>query len=88
MTKSERLKIIQRHLTALGEHFDAVQIVACRQLPDGSTENYHLGRGCWYSRYGLVKEHSLRCEREMMVLLAIGQAGADDPPEAPAENEP
>lgn len=86
MTRSERLKIVERHLTALGEHFDAVQILSCRMLPDGSTENYNLGRGCWYARYGLTKEHTLRSEREMVVLLALGQAGDGETPEASAED--
>lgn len=78
MTNEERVAIVDRHLAALAEHFDCIQIGACRVLPDGSTENLHRGNGNWYARYGLSKEHALRCEREMAIILL-----ASDPPASP-----
>ena len=77
MTREERLQQMDRHLAHLAEHFDAVEIVACRVLPDGSTENYHRGMGNWYARFGLVHEQSLRCQREMIATPLLNPDGPD-----------
>lgn len=56
MTKEQRVAIIDHHLSALSEHFDAVQIVACVLEPDGKTRSYKRGSGLWYARQALCSE--------------------------------
>lgn len=56
MTLLDRVAIIDKHLNALAEHFDAVQIVACVLEPDGKTRSYKRGSGLWYARQALCSE--------------------------------
>lgn len=51
-------ELIQSHLNALSEHFDAVQIIACRHEAgalDG-TLSVWLGSGNVFARIGVVQE--------------------------------
>lgn len=54
-------KIVQRHVDALGEHFEAVQILASRTTVHG-TESVFLGSGNWYSRTGMAADFLKRDE--------------------------
>lgn len=58
-TEIEEAKVlVAEALKKLGEHFDAVQIFACRQ--GGGTKegviNIAQGLGNWYARYGQARE--------------------------------
>lgn len=54
----EELGLIQKHVDALGEHFETVQIFCTRHdaaIEDG-TISVVLGSGNWFARYGVVRE--------------------------------
>lgn len=48
-------KMMEECLAKLGEHFDAVQILATRH-EDKKSESIHKGTGNWYARFGMVHE--------------------------------
>lgn len=57
-TEDRELAIIQKHVDALGEHFDSVQIFVTRHdaaIEDG-TVSANLGSGNWFARYGQTRE--------------------------------
>lgn len=43
-------------LADLGEHFDAVQILATYVQDDGMTARVTMGTGNWYARQGIARE--------------------------------
>ncbi len=54
MTRPEAEKYIEKVLADLGEHFEAVQILATKMAPEGAgTERYFMGTGNWYARQGM-----------------------------------
>lgn len=56
---------INRHLSMLREHFDAVEIVAVRHVSDeDGTAGMHFGAGNWYARMGAMEE-AVRSMRSM-----------------------
>jgi hypothetical protein len=64
--KSQReidLEMVRKHLEALSEHFDTVQIFCTRYNPnrieeadeEGTTTRLQVGQGNWFARYGQVR---------------------------------
>lgn len=57
-------KLLEKSVSELGEHFDAVMVFAVRH--DGATDDgtFRAIKGCgnWFSRYGVIKEWILREE--------------------------
>lgn len=62
----EGLKILKAHAVAMSEHFDSVQIIATKLMPDGSTRMRPYGEGNWYARYGSVRDWLKREEYRSM----------------------
>ncbi len=56
MNREEEEKIIDECLAKLGEHFEAVQILATYDEPERQTGMYARGVGNWYSRIGMARE--------------------------------
>lgn len=56
MTPEQALSHLERIAEDLGEHFDAIQIVASRIEPDGSTRSFLRGHGNWFARRALCNE--------------------------------
>lgn len=55
MTKEQQRKLVDDAATALGEHFNAVQILVS-QTELGRTRCIKSGVGDWYSRQGMAHE--------------------------------
>ena len=60
VSNDDRQEVLQRQVTVLREHFDAVQVVAVRSASDGTTTRFVHGDGCWYSRMGSVRSWMVR----------------------------
>jgi hypothetical protein len=59
-------KLIEKTALSLGEHFEAVQILATRTEADGETYGYSRGCGNWHARIGLAQVFMERAHaREM-----------------------
>lgn len=56
MTHKEAKELIDRTAAALGEHFDAVQILASFPTDGGGTRCLKRGTGNWYARQGMAHE--------------------------------
>lgn len=59
------VEIVRKHLDALGEYFDSVQIFATRyeaEIENG-TVAVNMGIGNWYARVGHVKQWILKEDR-------------------------
>ena len=55
MSQPEDLAVVQRHVAALAEHFESVQVFCTRPADDGKgTVNVQYGAGNWFARYGQV----------------------------------
>lgn len=55
MTPTEAAAILERAVAQLGEHFDALQILASWQ-EEGVTKCTPRGTGNWYARQGMAHE--------------------------------
>lgn len=75
MPKQPDLDLIQKHVSALEEHFDTVMIFATRHDPAeaGGTEHCSMGGGNWYARFGQVKEWVIRQEEMARVHVRVNQ---------------
>ena len=64
MSKEELEKIVKRHVSELGEHFESVRIFVTTPSPDDSqlTRSYDSGCGNWYASYGHIQEWIIRQE--------------------------
>lgn len=69
MTADELQSVVDSHVNALREHFDAVVIFGSRVVPDGEadgnggdTETLARGSGNVYARIGMVRAYLLRDE--------------------------
>lgn len=58
MTREEAEKLVQETAAKLGEHFDAVQILASFNEEAESNGLFH-GTGNWYARIGMAREFVL-----------------------------
>lgn len=63
MSPEEQLKMLDRHLAELGEHFDAVEILATDTDGEG-TSTLIRGIGNYWARIGLAHEFINRQERD------------------------
>jgi len=52
-------KEVTKHINALMEHFDTIQVFGTRETEEG-TQTYTSGAGNWYARYGQVKEWMIK----------------------------
>lgn len=60
------MKIIGRHVAALMEHFDTVQVFCTRHNnADENKTAANKGDGNWFARYGQVKEWFVKQEQGM-----------------------
>lgn len=67
--------LIDKVLEQLGEHFESVQILACRMAPEGQgTESFFIGCGNWYARQGMAQSFIKTDEAETLA-NKIGRAG-------------
>jgi hypothetical protein len=55
MTDEEHERLLEDCASMLGEHFDAVQILACVTV-GGLTKCVKRGTGNWYARQGMAHE--------------------------------
>lgn len=55
---------MRRALAILGEHFDAVQILATVTDDEGGTRLREFGRGNYYARKGMVMEYVEHAQAE------------------------
>lgn len=73
-SRAQDVALLQKHVDALGEHFDSVQIFCTRHDParaDG-TVAVQLGVGNWYARYGHITDWIARQDWERR------EPGSDD----------
>jgi hypothetical protein len=55
MNREEAGELLTKTAEALGEHFDAVQILVSRMVPErGGTERFTAGSGNWFARQGMA----------------------------------
>ena len=55
LTSKEQQDIVQKHIDALMEHFDCVQILTS-SCGDIGTQRTFMGAGNWYGRQGMAHE--------------------------------
>lgn len=65
-TRAADLALVQKHIDALGEHFDSVQIFVTRHAEGelGGTVSINLGSGNYFSRYGHVHAWCIRQDEQ------------------------
>ena len=56
MTDTQRIEILEKHVNALAEIYDAVQVVGTFLDADGRTRGQKRGSGNWYARRALCQE--------------------------------
>lgn len=77
MTPTELETLMEEYVLKLGEHFDAVQIVACTVEGEG-TRCLKRGSGNWYARKAMCQEF---VERDQAVTVAEAIASATKRPD-------
>jgi len=55
MTSDKAMELLKKHASELGEHFDAVEILATWREGEATLAN-HFGQGNHYARMGLARE--------------------------------
>lgn len=55
MNTDEIMELVEQHAAALGEHFDAIQILVTWN-DNGNSYSLARGSGNWYARQGLAHE--------------------------------
>lgn len=83
MTKEEREKIVEKHLSALMEVMDSVQILGSWQEEERGTSKIIMGRGDWYARVGLAHQFIKDDQNEDMALFLAQEL--KEPPDAAEE---
>lgn len=56
LTSKQAAALLERAAAMISEHFDAVEILASRGLPQGGTQCIKRGAGNWYARQGMARE--------------------------------
>lgn len=58
--------LVRKHMEALSEHFETVQIFVTRHEPatENGTIGVNMGLGNWYARYGQVRESLVKEDEE------------------------
>jgi hypothetical protein len=76
--RDDVIAILEKHVNALQEHFDQVQIFVSKNEPEReATMTAHRGGGNWYARYGQVKEWAIRQDE----IFRIGARNSESEPE-------
>jgi hypothetical protein len=83
--EDERLRaLVRRHVGQLAEHFESVQVFATVHRREGArmvSNALDLGSGCWYTRYGQIREWLLmndeRARQKAAEEFASGDADGD-----------
>lgn len=75
MNNDTDLKLLERIVAQLGEHFDSVRIIATKHQ-DGKSWMASYGNGNWYAQLGSVHEW-MAC-RDEELRLAERRKGMDD----------
>lgn len=74
----EQQAIVQHHITALMEHFEAVQILVSSSTPEG-TESVFMGAGNWFARQGMARDFLNQDQaRTNAKEIALGQPPESD----------
>lgn len=61
MTNEEKRALLDKTVQSLGEHFDAVEILASEHHGDqNQTTTFRSGVGNWFARHGLRNESIIR----------------------------
>lgn len=63
-SNGEQRAEIEKHVLALMEHFDAVQILVSSTAPCGGTESVFQGAGNWFARQGMAHDFIQRDQSE------------------------
>lgn len=64
--------VVQQHVTALMEHFEAVQVLVSISTPNG-TEFVKLGAGNWFARQGMAHDF-IDCDRAQTEARELSRA--------------
>ncbi len=75
MNNDTDLKLLERAVAQLGEHFDTVRIIATK-YEDGKSWSCSYGNGNWYGQLGSVREWMTLRDEELR--LAERRKGIDD----------
>lgn len=72
LTPEQQKAIVIKHVTALGEFFDSVQVLVSNSTDIG-TESVYLGAGNWYARQGMAHDfiHKDQAQTEAHELSAV-----------------
>lgn len=64
MDRETDMKMVEKAVNELGDHFDSVQIFVSRydSGQEDGTVNINIGVGNWYARYGQVMEWCIKQE--------------------------
>lgn len=71
LTPAEQEQLVQKHVHALLEHFDCVQILVSNSIAEG-TANVFLGGGNWFARQGMAHEF-IRKDRAQTEALELSK---------------
>ena len=66
LSPDEAAEFVQRIVEALGEHFDAVQVLTSYPATGGGTGGLFGGTGNWFARTGMAHEFLKRDEEQTM----------------------
>jgi len=72
LTPDKQKELVRKHITALSEFFDSVQILVSNSSSIG-TESVYLGSGNWYARQGMAHDfiHKDQAQTEAFELSAV-----------------
>lgn len=73
--------IVQKHVTALREHFPEVQILVSHELESGQTGSIFMGAGNWFCRQGMAK-HFLDCDQAETLAYKMPKPPSEPPDSA------
>lgn len=65
---TEELKILEKHIAQLGEHFDTVQIFVTKYVKNKETFNIYNGTGNYFARYGQIEQWINRQQSGSLVI--------------------
>lgn len=73
----EEVRIVERHVAQLGEHFQSVRIIATRHQ-DGNTITVTSGSGNWYAQVGSVRDWVTQQDEYTRIAERRRHAGDDE----------
>jgi hypothetical protein len=77
MNQAEASEILQRHVSNMSEHFDAIQVLVTWFEGDGVTRALSKGSGNYYARVGMAKEFVVREDAAQLCKL-LGEKDDDN----------